>query len=1316
MHAITRLLTLTSLLSTTSALAGDLPIPVAAPAAMQPAVTSGAWWADVHADLVRREYDAVAMESAVTAEATTWQAPNRAQNFRTYFTRTGIELVPRDRHPDEAPARKWCLQLCAWGRTGALQPAEPASISASNNRVEYHRHNLVEWYLNDNRGLEQGFTIPCPPPASHAAAYSGNASQIRLEFSVDGTTAAVLDDECTVVEFFAPGGARVIRFAELHAFDATNMPLKTHFEWTGASLAIVVFDAGAQYPLTIDPLATTPSWVAESNQSSANFGASVATAGDVNGDGYSDVIVGARGFDNGQNNEGRAFVFYGSAAGLSATADWTAESNLASAQFGHAVATAGDVNGDGYSDVIVGSYQYNNGLPIEGRAFVFHGSATGLSPTANWSAQGNQASAFFGFSVAPAGDVNGDGYGDVIIGADGYDNGELNEGRAYLYYGSEAGLSATAGWMVEGNQQNAQMGSSVATAGDVNGDGYSDVLVAAPFYDNGQADEGRVLVFFGAQSGLSTVANWTMEIDIVSARFGESLSSAGDVNGDGYGDVIIGASRINNGQTSEGRAFAYYGSATGLALTPDWSAEGNQVGAMFGNSVGLAGDVNGDGYGDVIVGAVQYENGEFDEGRAYVYQGSASGLSSNPSWSAESEQSSAWFGISAATAGDVNGDGFSDVIVGAHQYDAGQSNEGRAYVYLGSAGGLSLGEKWTAESNQIVASYGHAVASAGDVNGDGYCDVIVGAPDYDNSETDEGATFVYLGSDSGISTIHSWSAEGDQAGANFGDSVGSAGDVNGDGFSDVIVGAARYDNGEIDEGRAFVYHGSATGLSIAPDWTSEGNQPLSLWGVSVATAGDVNGDGFSDVVIGAEGYSNDQASEGRAAVYLGSPSGLSASPAWTAEGNSDGANFGHRVNSAGDVNHDGYSDLIVGAVSYSASQTLSQVGRVQVFHGSAAGLFSSPNWTAVGTQAGEMFGSAVAGAGDVNGDRFNDVIVGATGYGDGVTAYGGVFVYFGGQTGLSAQPNWSEPGDQPDGRFGASVGTAGDVNGDGFSDIIVGAPGQANGQASEGRAFVFLGAATGPGSSNWTVEGDQAQSELGSSVASAGDVNGDGYSDVIIGAPLYSNGQANEGRAISYYGNEGGGKTTRPRQLRTDGVTRIESLGMSDSATQFRIAATLRTFVGRTRMSMQYEVKPLGVSFDGTGLNETDSVDSGPASAVDVNHVVSGLSSSKFYHWRLRSHFDAVKMPFQRNGPWITPANNGWNETDVRMFCPVRLGDMNCDCALTVDDIAALVLALVDPAGHSIAHPGCNLLRGDMQPDGRLDGADLQQFVELLLP
>jgi len=186
---------------------------------------------------------------------------------------------------------------------------------------------------------------------------------------------------------------------------------------------------------------------------------------------------------------------------------------------------------------------------------------------------------------------------------------------------------------------------------------------------------------------------------------------------------------------------------------------------------------------------------------------------------------------------------------------------------------------WTAESDQIGAEFGTSVSTAGDVNGDGYDDVIVGAPRYDNIFFDEGAAFVYLGTPSGISTSPAWTAKGEQSEGGFGYSVSTAGDVNGDSYDDVIVGAWLQDNGQTDEGRTFAYLGSPSGLSTSPFWMAESDQMCAWFGYSVSTAGDVNGDGYSDVIVGAWGYRIVNFDDGRAYVFLGSPAGLSTMPA-----------------------------------------------------------------------------------------------------------------------------------------------------------------------------------------------------------------------------------------------------------------------------------------------------------------------------------------------------------------------------------------------------------------------------------------------------
>ena len=1193
------------------------------------------WFAEVSAELQTGEY----RFSPVEGEAGVWSAPSRAQDFRSRVSARGIEVLPRKAGVSGTGA-EWKLVLAtkSFGRTGHAAEPDAATVRVTNDRAELDHGRLREWFVNEERGLEQGWTI--------ASAPSG-VEPLWIGLEVGGDFSLRIDEGGRSGRFVDATGELRLCYTGLMAFDATGRELEARLAPSPHGAGIAIDDAGAVYPLTVDPILTGPAWTAESDQQGADFGLSVAAAGDVNDDGYGDVIVGAFGYDNGQSNEGRAFLYHGSGAGLSTSAAWTAEGDQLGAGFGYRVACAGDVNGDGYSDVVVAAWKFNNGQANEGRVFLYLGSGAGLATSAAWTAESDQAQASFGSSVATAGDVNGDGYGDVLVGAYQYDNGQANEGRAFLYMGSGAGLSASAAWTAESDQDDAAFGYSVATAGDVNGDGYSDVLVGALQYDNGQVGEGRAFLYVGSRRGLSTNAPWTAESDQASAGFGYSVAPAGDVNGDGYGDALVGAPFYDNGQANEGRAFLYLGSGAGLSASAAWTAESDQAGAQLGYFVAPAGDVNGDGHSDVILGANLYDHGQADEGRALVYLGSGAGLSTSAAWTAESDQADAWFGYSVSAAGDVNGDGYSDVIVGAWQYDNGEASEGRAFVYLGSSAGLSTGEAWTAESDQGAAFLGYSVATAGDVNGDGYTDVIVGAFGYSNGQTGEGRALVYLGSGAGPSTSAAWTAESDQAGAAFGFSVATAGDVNGDGYSDVIVGAPYYDNGQTDEGRAFLYLGSGAGLSTNAAWTAESDQASAVFGVPVATAGDVNGDGYGDVIIAAPSYDNGQTDEGRAFLYLGSGAGLSSSAAWTAESDQNGAQFGSSA-ATGDVDGDGFSDVIVSAYSYDNDET--DEGRAYLYLGSGAGLSTNAAWTAEGNQADARFGYPVATAGDVNGDGYSDVIVGSHTYDNGQTDEGRVFLYLGSGAGLSTGSAWTAESDQNGASFGYSVATAGDVNGDGYSDVIVGATLFDNGQTDEGRAFLYLGSGTGLSTgSAWTAESDQAGAQFGCSVATAGDVNGDGYSDVLVGAWVYSNGQTDEGRAFVYLGNEGrGGRVLATQQRRLFAPKPIASLGRSD-AHGFRIQVEHPALVGGGLAFLEWEVKPLGVPFDGLGLGRSalgQPVD--PFSALSFDELVLPNGDRTLpYKWRARVVLEG--NPFFPSTPWFSPPDNARTETDLRL-------------------------------------------------------------------
>lgn len=444
--------------------------------------------------------------------------------------------------------------------------------------------------------------------------------------------------------------------------------------------------------------------------------------------------------------------------------------------------------------------------------------------------------------------------------------------------------------------------------------------------------------------GICTVPTWTADGDQTDCRFG-TVAPAGDVNGDHYDDVLIGAYNHSGSAANEGKVYLYLGGPAGLSPSPSWTAESGQAGAQLGDKLSGAGDVNGDGYDDLVVGAGHYSHDFSDEGAAFLYLGSATGPAAHPQWSAYGGQAGAEFGACVQAAGDVNGDGYADVIVGSWLYDTnGHVDGGRAFVYLGSDTGLAETPAWVGQSDSPGAVYGYFCSGAGDLNGDGYDDIVVGARRFSgNGLSKEGRVYVYYGSSTGPSLTPGWIQDGGQAGGEFGGSVAGAGDADADGCDDLIVGAFRYDNAAgKDAGRAYLFLGAPNGPSHAPAWVVDGDQPGGNYGYHVDRAGDVDGDGHADVIVTAALYpANGLIGAGRAYVYLGTPFGLSPAPAWVQDGDQAGGELGDAARGLGDVNGDGYRDVGTGAL-YRAEGSLVHAGRAYVFYGCSNGRTDVP--------------------------------------------------------------------------------------------------------------------------------------------------------------------------------------------------------------------------------------------------------------------------------------------------------------------------------------------------------------------------------------
>jgi len=681
-------------------------------------------------------------------------------------------------------------------------------------------------------------------------------------------------------------------------------------------------------------------------------GQSVSRAGDVNGDGLDDVIIGTQG--------GSAYVVYGAESGLRdidlenlPPSEGFQISTGAYDLFITDVSAAGDVNGDGFDDVLVGgSFIYGWYGPFDEAWVIFgsgqeHGTVnlTELYSGGGFQLWGPYAGNLDGLIVGAAGDVNGDGFADIIVGAP---NAGGSDGAAYVIFGKANGLASlslldmtpTQGFKILGKPNGDEStGMSVSGAGDINGDGYDDLIIGAPFGDAGGLDAGQAYVIFGKATGFGTIdlsnlaasAGFVVQGDAAGDHAGFSVSAAGDVNNDGYDDIIVGAPDANNTHQLGGEAYVIFGKAggfgtvllSGLTASTGFVIYGAAAADHAGFSVSGAGDVNNDGYDDIIIGAPGNDNlrngaATTDAGEAYVIYGRAGGfgpidlsnLSSAAGFIVQGSAANDQAGFSVSGAGDVDGDGSDDLIIGAPFNDRGAINAGAAYVISG----------------QLDFLVDLSVSGSGDFNNDGRDDVLwrnnFGTVTDWLGQNDGG--FVGNGGNAYVPAGTDWHVMG-------------IGDFNGDHQDDVLWrndgGTVTYWFGQGEGG--FIGNGNVY-VTLSNDW-------------NIVGTGDFNGDGRDDVLWRSE--------SGVVTDWLGQANGTFSANSGSVN---NPAGLDWHILGTGDFNGDGRDDVL----------WRNDGGTITTWLGQPDGGFIG-NGSLYATVSNEWH---VVGAGDFNGDGRDDIL------------------------------------------------------------------------------------------------------------------------------------------------------------------------------------------------------------------------------------------------------------------------------------------------------------------------------------------------------
>jgi len=854
---------------------------------------------------------------------------------------------------------------------------------------------------------------------------------------------------------------------------------------------------------------------------------------DANGDGYLDAVMSSPGANVSAYRGGIVLLWLGGEDGLETQPARTWSGERWDDQLGRGLAS-GDFDADGMDELAIGT-PYLEGVAgtNNGTVEVYGGVAGGTMTTEPvFQSEGDHSYDYYGFSVAAC-DINGDGFDDLVVGSS-YDEDRsglvtyANQGALHLYLGSAQGLSTssyqvvygqaptTAGWQPT---TNLKIGLALS-AGDVDDDGYCDVVTSNYTWSG---NNGAVFVYLGSATGLGAapMAAWTGTSPTAGGadHFGRSLA-VGDVDGDGKDDILVGEWAFDGSSPSysnNGAAWLFLGQdfstsppITGFAGTDsaDWTYQGNSSWDYAGIDLKIS-DMDGVAPLDLVITAVSDEisGGPNNSGVVSIFHGVQGGLpAATADESVAGLANGDWFGMFVASLGDLQGDGSTDLFVHAHRDNTHGLRVGAPYFVPGP--------------------------------------VLLGDDDDSAAAEDPGPTALDFPA-SAMGQHHGWNAA-------------FVGDITGDGFNDLVVGARGADSAAspLNSGTATLYLGSATGIESQPAMTFmdfTGNSASDEFGTGISSAGDFNGDGIPDFAVTARyddrpssfnsNYANpsecpgNRSGSGAVFVFLGCeprPDGLACLPASEPAFVFYGSRTQNRIEFVDgglgfDYNGDLYDDLVLGFPQYDGVGTDS--GGVVVVAGQSANpigisVICSPEYEYFGVGNGDDLGKSVATLGDLDGDGCSEFAAGVPDSDSGgFNNQGGVAIFWGKGAGCASQAaEWSllAPFDS-NARAGWALDSGGDVDNDGYDDLAVGgytlsADGDAVGAAWVVPAAylstlpsepVVVGQAPSPlsfsplvdSTGQYWVHGTVHNEQFGRSVALVPGISVDGRAGLLVGSP-----------------------------------------------------------------------------------------------------------------------------------------------------------------------------------------------------------------------